>query len=46
MSLVASRKRAPTVIENLRPRNVPETDRQLKAPAGLDIGAVAPEKSR
>jgi xanthine dehydrogenase accessory factor len=45
VSLIASRKRAASVIENLRGRMVPE-DRigRLKAPAGLDIGAAAPEE--
>ncbi len=43
VSLVASRKRAGAVIEALRARGVP-ADRlgRLKAPAGLDIGAVTP----
>ena len=45
VSLIASRKRAAHVIESLRSRKVPE-DRigRLKAPAGLDIGAVTPEE--
>lgn len=45
VSLVASRKRAGAVIEALRARGV-SADRlgRLKAPAGLDIGAVAPEE--
>jgi xanthine dehydrogenase accessory factor len=45
VSLIASRKRAASVMENLRQRKVPE-DRigQVKAPAGLDIGAVTPEE--
>ncbi|HXJ78071.1 MAG TPA: XdhC family protein [Candidatus Methylomirabilis sp.] len=45
VSLIASRKRTLAVIENLRARRVPE-DRigRLKAPAGLDIGAVTPEE--
>jgi xanthine dehydrogenase accessory factor len=45
VSLIASRKRAASVIENLRSRGMAE-DRigQLKAPAGLDIGAVTPEE--
>jgi xanthine dehydrogenase accessory factor len=45
VSLIASRKRAASVIESLRGRKVPE-DRigRLKAPAGLDIGAVTPEE--
>jgi xanthine dehydrogenase accessory factor len=43
VSLVASRKRAGAVIDALRARGVP-ADRlsRLKAPAGLDIGAVTP----
>jgi xanthine dehydrogenase accessory factor len=45
VSLIASRKRAATVIENLRSRKVPEDCiGRLKAPAGLDIGAVTPEE--
>jgi xanthine dehydrogenase accessory factor len=45
VSLIASRKRAGAVVERLRERGVPAArlDR-LKAPAGLDIGAVAPEE--
>jgi xanthine dehydrogenase accessory factor len=45
LSLVASRKRAGTIVETLRHRGVPpeQLDR-LKAPAGLDIGAVTPEE--
>ncbi len=45
VSLIASRKRAAVVIESLRRRGVPahRIDR-LKAPAGLDIGAVTPEE--
>ena len=43
MSLVASRPRASAVIGVLRERGVPESRlRRLKAPAGLDIGAVTP----
>jgi xanthine dehydrogenase accessory factor len=43
VSLVASRKRAATVTEALRARGVPDDRlRRLKAPAGLDIGAVTP----
>jgi xanthine dehydrogenase accessory factor len=43
VSLVASRKRAAAVVENLRQRGVPvERLGRLKAPAGLDIGAVTP----
>ena len=45
VSLVASRKRAGTVVDTLRQRGV-RGDRldRLKAPAGLDIGAVTPEE--
>ncbi|MGH7367765.1 MAG: XdhC family protein [Candidatus Rokuibacteriota bacterium] len=45
ISLVASRKRAATIVETLTRRGVPvaHLDR-LKAPAGLDIGAVTPEE--
>ena len=45
VSLIASRKRAASVVENLRRRRVPE-DRigRLKAPAGIEIGAVTPEE--
>ena len=45
VSLIASRKRAGTVVENLRERRVPQ-DRisRVKAPAGLEIGAVTPEE--
>jgi xanthine dehydrogenase accessory factor len=45
VSLVASRKRAGVIVETLRRRGVPreQLDR-LKAPAGLDIGAVTPEE--
>ena len=45
VSLIASRKRAGTVVENLKQRRVPQ-DRisRLKAPAGLEIGAVTPEE--
>jgi xanthine dehydrogenase accessory factor len=43
VSLVASRKRAAAVVESLRERGVPVALLgRLKAPAGLDIGAVAP----
>ena len=43
VSLVASRKRAGAVIDVLRERGVPEDRlRRLKAPSGLDIGAVTP----
>jgi xanthine dehydrogenase accessory factor len=45
VSLVASRKRAAAVLENLRQRGVPaERLGRLKAPAGLDIGAVTPSE--
>jgi len=45
VSLVASRKRAATIVETLRHRGVPaERLARLKAPAGLDIGAVTPEE--
>jgi len=45
VSLIASRKRAAGVIESLKRRRVPagHIDR-LKAPAGLDLGAVSPEE--
>jgi xanthine dehydrogenase accessory factor len=43
VSLVASRKRAAAVLLTLRERGVPlERLARLKAPAGLDIGAVTP----
>jgi xanthine dehydrogenase accessory factor len=43
VSLVASRRRATAILERLRQRGVP-ADRlgRLKAPAGLDLGAVTP----
>jgi xanthine dehydrogenase accessory factor len=45
VSLVASRKRAAAVIESLRRRGVSaERIGRLKAPAGLDLGAVTPEE--
>ena len=45
VSLVTSRKRASAVIDVLRARGVPEDRlRCLKAPAGLDIGAVTPSE--
>ena len=45
VSLVASRKRAAAVMENLRQRGVPaERLGRLKAPAGLDISAVTPSE--
>ena len=43
MSLVASRRRAAAIFERLRQRGVPaEQLGRLKAPAGLDLGAVTP----
>src|SRR3990172_6257265 len=45
VSFVASRKRAAAVVESLRRSGVPaERLGRLKAPAGLDIGAVTPEE--
>jgi xanthine dehydrogenase accessory factor len=45
VSLVASPTRARAVFESLRARDIPdERLRRLKAPAGLDLGAVAPEE--
>ena len=45
VSLVASRRRAAAIVERLRARGVaPERLGALKAPAGLDIGAVTPEE--
>jgi xanthine dehydrogenase accessory factor len=45
VSLVASRRRAATVVESLKQRGIsPERLGALKAPAGLDIGAVTPEE--
>jgi len=45
VSLVASRKRAGAVIEALRARGMStEQLGRLRAPAGLDIGAVTPEE--
>ena len=45
ISLVASRKRAASILETLHRRGVPrERLGRLKAPAGLDIGAVTPEE--
>ena len=45
VGLVASRKRADAVMTDLRSRGLPaETLRRIKAPAGLDIGAVTPEE--
>ena len=45
VSLVASRKRAAGIVATLHERGVPreQLDR-LKAPAGLDIGAITPEE--
>ena len=45
VSLVASRRRAGVILEALKTRGTP-ADRlsQLKAPAGLDIGAVTPQE--
>ena len=45
VSLIASRKRAAVVIATLKRRGV-DADRlgRLKAPAGLDLGAVTPEE--
>ena len=45
ISLVASRKRAASILETLHRRGVPRDHLgRLKAPAGLDIGAVTPEE--
>ncbi len=45
VSLVASRRRATVILERLKGRGVPpERLARLKAPAGLDIGAVTPEE--
>jgi len=45
VSLVASRRRAAVILERLKHRGVPpERLGLLKAPAGLDIGAVNPEE--
>jgi xanthine dehydrogenase accessory factor len=45
VSLVASRKRAAVITESLKRQGVPpERLGRLKAPAGLDIGAVTPEE--
>ncbi len=45
ISLVASRKRAASVLATLHQRGVPQEHLgRLKAPAGLDIGAVTPEE--
>jgi len=45
VSLVASRRRAAVILERLKQRGAPpERLGRLKAPAGLDIGAVTPEE--
>jgi xanthine dehydrogenase accessory factor len=45
VSLVASRRRAGVILERLQERGArPERLGRLKAPAGLDIGAVTPEE--
>jgi xanthine dehydrogenase accessory factor len=45
VSLVASRRRAGVILERLRGRGVPPVAlSRLKAPAGLDIGAVTPRE--
>ena len=45
VSLVASPTRARVVVESLRAREIPDERLQrLKAPAGLDLGAVTPEE--
>jgi xanthine dehydrogenase accessory factor len=45
VSLVASPTRARAVLDALRAREIPEERvRRLKAPAGLDLGAVTPEE--
>lgn len=45
VSLVASRRRAGVILEGLERKGVPpEARSRLKAPAGLDIGAVTPEE--
>jgi xanthine dehydrogenase accessory factor len=45
VSLVASRRRAAVILERLKQRGAaPERLSRLKAPAGLDIGAVTPEE--
>jgi xanthine dehydrogenase accessory factor len=45
VSLVASPTRARVVVESLRARAIPDDRlRRLKAPAGLDLGAVTPEE--
>ncbi len=45
VSLIASRRRAAVILERLKQRGVPsERLGRLKAPAGLDLGAVTPEE--
>ena len=45
VSLVASRRRAAVILDSLTRRRVPpERLSRLKAPAGLDIGAVTPQE--
>ena len=45
VSLVASRRRAGVILESLKARGAePERLGRLKAPAGLDIGAVTPQE--
>lgn len=45
VSLVASRKRAAVILEGLRRRGLPAARLAvLRAPAGLDLGAVTPEE--
>jgi xanthine dehydrogenase accessory factor len=45
VSLVASRRRADAIVERLRQRGVPPDGlARVKAPAGLDIGAITPEE--
>src|SRR5262245_36270169 len=45
VSLVASRKRAASVMERLRRRAIPVARLdEVRAPAGLDIGAVTPQE--
>lgn len=45
VALIASRKRAQLVLEYLRARGVPEERlSEIRAPAGLEIGAITPEE--
>ncbi|HXF83061.1 MAG TPA: XdhC family protein [bacterium] len=45
LGLVASRRRAEAVLADLRRRGLPDARlRRIRAPAGLDIGAVTPEE--